>query len=103
MSRWILHNMLRNLVYFGYGSVSDIGWRIGAQKGYFRCLGKRRKLFAKAFTNIYLIFKGKKKKEKKKKKKVVLYHFTAKFHIKAPALMHLNKGFPSLTKPQTPS
>ena len=25
-----------------------------------------------------------------------LYHFTAKFHSKAPALMHSNKGFPLL-------
>ena len=33
----------------------------------------------------------------------VLYHFTAKFHLKAPAFMHSNNGFPSLTKPKTPS
>ena len=33
----------------------------------------------------------------------VLYHFTAKFHLKPPALMHSNKGFPSSTKPKTPS
>ena len=33
----------------------------------------------------------------------VLYHFTAKFHIKAAALMHSNKGFLLLTKPKIPS
>ena len=33
----------------------------------------------------------------------VLYHFTAKFHLKALALLHSNKGFPSSTKPKTPS
>ena len=33
----------------------------------------------------------------------VVYHFTANFHLKAPASMHSNKGFPSLTKPKPPS
>ena len=33
----------------------------------------------------------------------VLYHFTAKCYLKPPALMHLNTGFPLLTKPKTPS
>ena len=32
----------------------------------------------------------------------VLYNFTAKFYLKAPALMHSNKGFLSLPKPKTP-
>ena len=48
-----------------------------------------------------------KKKPTKNYEKVdvleVLYHFTAKFHLKAPALMYSNKGIPSSTKPKTPS
>ena len=47
------------------------------------------------------------KKITKKYEKVdgleVPYHFTANFHVKAPVLMHQNKGFPSSTKPKTSS
>ena len=67
-------------------------------------LGKRENS-KRLFLNIILIFRDKSYKNMKKKKVdclKVLYHFTSKFHPKAPALMHSNKGFPSLTKPKHP-
>ena len=65
-------------------------------------LGKRGKYLLVAFNNIYLIFKDKNYQKKIYDCLKVLYHFTVKFHLKAPALMHSNKGIPSLTKPKTP-
>ena len=35
---------------FAYDSVSDIGWKIGAQKGYLRCLREKVKIVLK---NLY--------------------------------------------------
>ena len=49
--------------------VSDIGWKVGAMKGYFHC---EEKTFKKVVKQVYFI--------------AVLYHFTAQFHLKIQIL-----------------
>ena len=49
------HQLLRKYNLINYflptDLVSDIGWKIGAQKTYFRCFSLRLKIIWKAFTN----------------------------------------------------
>ena len=40
-----------------HDSASDIGWKIGAQKGYFRCLREKLKLVLKPAQTLIIILK----------------------------------------------
>ena len=84
-----------------YDSVLDIGWKMSAQKGYFRCLGKWWNYFWKTFTNMNWLW------EKKYLQKIAffkvlgrggLHHLTDLFHIQMSSVMHSNQRFPFFQK-----